>query len=91
MIFLPGALTRKSKLAFDGHLYCPVCKQSEEEKGRMYDPRKQRWHLDRYITPFLIRYICKKCKTPVRYDISQKMYGGQKASGRELNILGLKT
>lgn len=52
--------------AFGSPLECPTCRQSWD-----YDPRNQVWKLDRWITPHLARYVCKKCKTPIRYEVSR--------------------
>lgn len=63
-------LRGRSKLAFDGVLNCPICAQNEQ-----YDPKNQKWRYDRHVTPHLIRYICKKCGMPVRYDVSAQLTG----------------
>jgi len=60
----------RSKLAFDGVLNCPVCSGSDN-----YDPKKQSWRHDSYVGPYCIRYICKKCGCPVRYDFSNQITG----------------
>ena len=74
--------TAKNK--FSGNLYCPNCVKLSAEAEVEYNPDKQGWKLDRYITPTLVRYICKKCKTPIRYDISNRV-----PSGAELIQRGL--
>lgn len=68
-----------NKGAFSSPLECPVCRQTWN-----YDPKNQVWRLDRWITPHLARYICKKCKTPVRYEISRAV----KPSAAELTYMG---
>ena len=57
----------KSLGAFGTPLVCPYCHQVDEH----YDVSKQSWKLDRWITNYLARFICKKCKRPVRYEISK--------------------
>ena len=56
----------KSLGAFGTPLICPICNKADD-----YEVRKQVWKLDRWITSYLARYICKKCKTPVRYEVSK--------------------
>ena len=76
-----GIFSREANSAkFSGQLWCPICAQNLG-----YDPRKQVWKLDRWITSTLVRYICKKCKTPVRYEISRNA----KPSAAELTKYGL--
>jgi len=72
----------KSLGAFGSPLICPMCKREVEG----YDERKQVWKLDRWITNYLARYICKRCKTPVRYEISK-----YQKSPRELVRMGQET
>jgi len=75
-----GIFVRNKSLgAFGTPLICPICKMRDD-----YDVRKQAWKLDRWINPWLARYICKRCGTPVRYEISK-----YHKSARELNKLGL--
>jgi transposase-like protein len=71
----------KNSAAFSGMLWCPICTANSKE----YDPRKQAWKLDRWITNTLARYICKKCGTPVRYEISNR----SNPSASELTKYGL--
>ncbi len=67
MIILPFDRSQRNKMAFSGRLDCPWCKGHYQD----YDPKKQSWKLDRYITPTRIRYICGHCKRGVQYDISK--------------------
>ena len=71
----------KSLGAFGSPLICPHCKREVED----YDERKQVWKLDRWIHSHLARYICKRCKAPIRYEISRY----QKSPG-ELQRLGVQ-
>lgn len=71
----------KSLGAFGTPLICPRCKREQED----YDERKQSWKLDRWITNYLARYICKRCKTPIRYEVSKY----QRSPG-ELARMGLE-
>lgn len=57
-----------NKMAFSGPLSCPHC---VSRYGSDYDVKKQKWHLDKYLTPTRIRYVCKHCKGGVIYDISK--------------------
>ena len=66
--------------AFSGVLVCPICHHNDD-----YDERKQIWKLDRWINNHLVRYICKKCKTPIRYEMSR-----YSKSDAELLQLGLR-
>ena len=70
----------RSMGAFSNALICPICHQNDD-----YDSRKQIWKLDRWISNHLARYICKKCKTPIRYEISR-----YSKTDKELAELGLK-
>lgn len=74
----------KNKAAFSGELWCPMC-VSTGTVDEPYNPRKQVWKLDRWITNTLARYICKKCGTPIRYEISSK----SNPSAEELTKYGL--
>ena len=75
-----GIFSRNKSLgAFGTKLICPICHQNDD-----YDDRKQVWKLDRWLSNHLVRYICKKCKTPIRYEISR-----YSKSDRELAELGL--
>ena len=69
-----------AKGAFSGIIWCPVCATDPE-----YNPEKQAWKKDRYIHNTMIRLICKKCKTPIRYEFSNR-----NLSEAELVKLGLE-
>jgi len=70
----------KSMGAFSNALVCPVCHRDDN-----YDERKQSWKMDRWINNHLVRYVCKKCKTPIRYEVSKNQ-----KSDAELLKLGLR-
>ena len=73
------------KAKFTGTLDCPICKGSALRNGEVYDSRKQVWKSTGYIRPTCIRYICQKCKTPVRYDFTNTL------SPKEVAYRGLIT
>ena len=68
MTIIMKDMRQRNAMAFSDHLWCPVCSQDSA-----YKPSGQKWRLDKWITPVLIRYICKKCGTPIRYDISNRL------------------
>jgi hypothetical protein len=71
----------KNSAAFSGELWCPICVSAIKD----YNPHKQVWKLDRWITNTLVRYTCGKCGTPIRYEISNNA----NPSAEELTKFGL--
>jgi len=75
---------KRSKHAFSRPMSCEWCKHESLMRNIPYDIDKQKWKFDRWVTPTMVRYICKRCGHGTRYEV-----GKRQPSKQEFHKLGL--